>query len=132
MKPTNETTNMTCPHCVALQEKYSNLQIRECRPRDDLDTHTALHQPKHKATGARVFIHPRCLQGPASGALTACLQEHGYDLDKISVGPADKKGRCELVRLHGTDPDGLLHLERMDGDRFDYRPMGFNPGGSAA
>lgn len=72
---------------------------------------------------ARVFVHPRCLAGPASGALTACLQEHGYDINKITIGPTNKKGHCELVRLLQVDPNGLLHLERMNGDRFDYQPI---------
>lgn len=71
---------------------------------------------------ARIFIHPRCVDGPASGALTACLQEHGYDTDKISIGPASKRGYAELVRLHAPDADGTLNLERMDGVRFTYRP----------
>ena len=74
-------------------------------------------------TGARIFIHPRCLAGPASGALTADLQGRGYDLNKITIGPASKKGHCELVRLLQVDPSGLLHLERMNGEKFDYQPV---------
>jgi len=81
---------------------------------------------------ARIFIHPRCVQGPASGALSAHLQANGYDLNQLSVGPMSKRGYCELVRLHGTDSDGLMHLERMDGGKFDYRPNTFPPGGNAA
>lgn len=111
-----------CSYCAALQEKYPEAKLRECKQDVGvLDSYTVLHQPK-KVMSARVFIHPRCLQGPASGALTSCLQEKGYDLNAISVGPVNKKGRAELVRLRGTDPDGLLHLERMDGEQFDHRP----------
>ena len=72
---------------------------------------------------ARVFIHPRCLSGPASGTLTAILQERGYDINKLSVGPASKKGHHELVRILGTEPGGMMHLERMDGVKFDYTPL---------
>ena len=73
---------------------------------------------------ARIYIHPRCVEGPASGALAAHLQEQGYNLDKISVGPANAKGRHELVRLHEPSPDGTLNLERMDGVRFTHKPSG--------
>ena len=72
---------------------------------------------------ARIFIHPRCVAGPASGALSAHLQEKGYDLDKVSIGPVSKRGHAELVRVHDADPNGTLNLERMDGTRFTYRPL---------
>ena len=77
---------------------------------------------------ARVFIHPRCLSGPASGALTAALQDHGFDINKLTIGPANKKGHCELVRLDSTALDGTLSLERMDGEKFTYKPLTFLPG----
>ena len=122
-----------CSYCNSLQVKYPEAKLRACRHETKrLDLYTSLHQPKKKTSGARVFVHPRCLQGPASGAFTACLQEKGYNLDAISVGPADKKGHCELVRLRGTDPDGLLHLERMDGEQFEYRPIMSPTGGNIA
>ena len=73
---------------------------------------------------ARIYIHPRCVEGPASGALAAYLQEQGYNLDKVSVGPASKRGYAELVRLHPPSPDGTLNLERMNGGRFTHKPSG--------
>ena len=120
-----------CHYCTDLKAKYPSARLRGCNHLE-LDSYTVLHQPKKKTTGARIFVHPRCLQGPASGAFTACLQEKGYNLDAISVGPANKKGHCELVRLRGTDPDGLLHLERMDGEQFEYRPVVSPTGGNVA
>ena len=76
---------------------------------------------------ARIFVHPRCLSGPASGALSACLQEHGHDLNKLTIGPANHKGHCELVRLLETRPDGSLQLERFDGFQFNHAPNTLPP-----
>lgn len=116
---------MICSYCTVLQEKYPALQLRECRHDvRALDSHTPLHVSKKGSVPARIFVHPRCLAGPASGALTAVLQEHGYDINKMSVGPGSKQGHHELVRLHTTDPDGTLNLERMDGVKFTYKPLG--------
>ena len=123
-------SEFSCPYCVRLQGKYPGAKLRECR-HAEIDVFTPLHQPK-KATTARVFIHPRCLQGPSSGALISCLQERGYDVNTMSIGPMDQRGYCELVRLRGTDPDGLMHLERMNGDGFDYMPVTPPTKGTAA
>ena len=72
---------------------------------------------------ARIFVHPRCLSGSPSNTFTAILQERGYDINKLSVGPASKKGHHELVRILGTELCGMMHLERMDGVKFDYTPL---------
>ena len=123
-------SEFSCSYCVRLQDKYPGAKLRECR-HAEIDVFTPLHQPK-KATTARVFIHPRCYQGPSSGALISYLQERGYDLNAISIGPAGKNGYSELVWLRGTDPDGLLHLERMDGEQFEHRPSAVPTKGTVA
>lgn len=69
---------------------------------------------------ARVFVHPRCWQGPALCALQAHLESLGYDSEKACLGPISK-GRRELVKLLGTKPDGTLLLQRFDGHTFDYK-----------
>ena len=69
---------------------------------------------------ARIFIHPRCLQGPAFGALQASLEERGYDFTKTLVGPPSAKGHCELVRFVDQVGD-LMTMERLDGERFLHR-----------
>ena len=71
---------------------------------------------------ARVFVHPRCTEGPAMGALAASMQERGYDTSKILVGPPDHRGYCDIVRHRGTKIDGALDLERLDGHAFVYHP----------
>ena len=35
---------------------------------------------------ARVFIHPRCWQGPAQGAVTASLETAGYTDLRLRIG----------------------------------------------
>ena len=69
---------------------------------------------------ARVIIHPRCLNGPAAGALEAVLQAKGFQSGELAIGPANAKGHCDLVRLIDKDGDTLT-LERMDGHRFEHR-----------
>lgn len=69
---------------------------------------------------ARVIIHPRCLNGPATGALEAVLQAKGFQPGELAIGPPSVKGHCDLVRL--IDRQGeVLTLERMDGHRFQHR-----------
>ena len=70
-------------------------------------------------TSARVLIHPRCLHGPAVGALEATLQSHGFAPNEIAVGPPSAAGHCDLVRLVDKQGD-VLTLERMDGARVEY------------
>jgi len=72
---------------------------------------------------ARVIIHPRCLDGPAAGALEATLQAKGFEEGAFAIGPASAKGHCDLVRLISRH-DGVLTLERMDGVRFQHREPG--------
>lgn len=69
---------------------------------------------------ARVIIHPRCLHGPAVGALEATLQAKGFQSGELAIGPANAKGHCDLVRLISRH-DGILTLERMDGVRLQHR-----------
>jgi hypothetical protein len=69
---------------------------------------------------ARVIIHPRCLNGPAAGALEAVLQAKGFQPGELAIGPANAKGHCDLVRLIDNQ-NGVLTLERMDGHRFQHR-----------
>lgn len=68
---------------------------------------------------ARVIIHPRCLTGPAAGALEAVLQAKGFQPGELAIGPPSTKGHCDLVRLIGRQ-EHVLTLERMDGHRFEY------------
>ena len=69
---------------------------------------------------ARVFVHPRCCAGPAAGALQAMLEERGYDMAKVFIGPEDKRRRRELVRRASEEQNGLSVFERMDGTRFEH------------
>ncbi len=69
---------------------------------------------------ARVFVHPRCVEGVGLGALCANLEAHGYDVTRVFVGPEDKKGRRELVRAIEVLPDFGAVFERMDGTRFTH------------
>ena len=78
-------------------------------------------------TSARIYVHPRCFTGPASGALQAVLQEHGWDTENILIGPASPRGHCELVR-HIQEVDGITTYERMDGSRFTRATEMFQPG----
>lgn len=80
---------------------------------------------------ARIIIHPRCLTGPAAGALGAVLEEHGFDMSNIIVGPPSAKGYHDLCRLIGHVGDALL-LERMDGSQFYHLQDAAGSGGGAA
>ena len=72
---------------------------------------------------ARVIIHPRCVSGPAAGALAAHLQSEGYDINRIVAGPANKRGRCDLVRIVAETMEDIT-LERFDGFQFTHRKGG--------
>ena len=74
-------------------------------------------------TSARVFIHPRCWSSVAYGAFQATLEERNFDINKIMIGPEDKRKRRELVRYIGQLPEhpGMVTFERMDGTRFDHK-----------
>lgn len=75
---------------------------------------------------ARIFIHPRCIQGPAAGALAAHLQGQGYDVAAVVAGPMDKRGRCELVRILEEGAEGM-RLQRFDGTEYFHRAGGTAP-----
>lgn len=66
---------------------------------------------------ARVFIHPRCFDGPAQGALESALTERGLNVASMCFGPASARNHRELVTVVDNDETALL-LERMDGTRF--------------
>lgn len=80
---------------------------------------------------AQVFIHPRCMSGPALGALESALQERGYDINALKIGPPSAKGYCELMHLRGKTDDGALVLEGFDGMQLIYEPE-TDDGGLAA
>lgn len=68
---------------------------------------------------ARVFVHPRCHEGPASGSLAACLETRGFSTDgevvgNLLIGPPDGKGHCELVKVIES-MDDAIKFARMDG-----------------
>ena len=69
---------------------------------------------------ARVIIHPRCINGPASAALAAHLQAQGYDIIKVVIGPPNARGRCELVRILEEGLEGM-RLERFDGTSYFHK-----------
>ena len=69
---------------------------------------------------ARIFVHPRCAEGPAAGALSAYLQGMGYDFKNIAVFWEAKRRRYELVRRMGES--GITEIfKRMDGSQFVHR-----------
>lgn len=69
---------------------------------------------------ARVFIHPRCLSGPAAGALYAGLEGRGMNLEGLVIFPVPPKQVAhELVRQIACT-EGHSTYERMDGSQFDH------------
>ena len=72
---------------------------------------------------ARIIVHPRCADGPASAALAAHLQEKGFDIqNSVVVGPKNKHGNYDLVRHISAAIDRTMLFERMDGVRFCWHP----------
>ncbi len=71
-------------------------------------------------TRARIFVHPRCVQGPGAGALAAHLQTQGYDIAKVVCGPSDSRGRHELARVLEEGAEGM-RLERFDGTSYFHK-----------
>ena len=73
---------------------------------------------------ARIFVHPRCWNGPAHGALVAGLEGRGFDCTDLHIGPLGKHHQRELVRevarTQARD-EVVTTYERMDGTRFDHR-----------
>lgn len=69
---------------------------------------------------ARVFVHPRCWQGPAQGVLVATLEAVGMNTEQISIGPLYRANRRELVYHRGA-VDAVTTYERMDGEQFKHR-----------
>lgn len=68
---------------------------------------------------ARVFVHPRCLSGPAQCALEAGLMAGGVSLDDLCIGPATAHNHFEIVKVAARE-GARLELERMDGTRFTH------------
>jgi len=79
---------------------------------------------------ARVFVHPRCFEGPANGALVSTLQERGRDMSQIFIGPPSPKGHCELVKVVGSR-DKWSIMERMDGVQFLHQNLRETPTAAA-
>ena len=71
---------------------------------------------------ARVFVHPKALSGQNYDAISRALNDHGFDLSRVCVGPADARGRRELVRVVQQQGPATM-FERFDGTRFHYHPM---------
>ena len=79
---------------------------------------------------ARVFIHPRCCAGPALAAFQTALEGYGFDLAKVFIGPEDRRGRRDLVRVVEQLPNLDVVFARMDGMQFIHRAG--NPAPTAA
>lgn len=69
---------------------------------------------------ARIFVHPRCYQGPALGSLITCLEAHNWNCEKLSIGPLTPRNHRELVREISQDGANTVY-ERMDGSQFAHR-----------
>lgn len=80
---------------------------------------------------ARIFVHPRCMNGPAFGSLVAALDAVGMDTSNVNIGPENKRGHRELVRLVAAHDNGGMY-ERMDGTRFLHRTGSLAPEPTAA
>lgn len=79
--------------------------------------------PVHKVgQSARVFVHTRCLAGPAAGALQVAFEERGYNADTIRIGPPSGKGHCEIMRFVSQDAETMT-LDRFDGVRIVHRTV---------
>ncbi len=81
---------------------------------------------------ARIFVHPACVAvGPRQDAMQDALARAGYPFEgdaALRIGPPSKKGYRELVTRVEVLPMGTEVLERMDGTRFEYKPLPAMPG----
>lgn len=69
---------------------------------------------------AQVFVHPRCFSGPSFETFANTLAAHGFSVANVAIGPADARGRRELVRK--ISAEGIIStFERMNGTRFTHR-----------
>lgn len=75
---------------------------------------------------APVFVHPACWAGRGYQRLSDTLYEHGYDEANVCIGPLDRRGRRQVMRMIERGPFHLV-LEGLDGVRIEHRL-----GGSAA
>ena len=66
---------------------------------------------------ARVFVHPRCTQGPALGALQAALEAGGVNMTNMVIFQHAHPARFELVTSIESTPSAVTY-ERLDGFRF--------------
>lgn len=71
---------------------------------------------------ARIFIHPRCMEGPAFGALQVTLEKAGYDMQRTVIGPSDGRGRRELIDIAWVEANGTMVYRRGDGTVFSHTP----------
>ncbi|MBT9176537.1 MAG: hypothetical protein DDT20_00856 [Firmicutes bacterium] len=70
---------------------------------------------------ARVFVHPRCWDGPALGLLSAYLEaDRKWDTTSLKIGPLMTHRRRELVHETGIEGTSTTY-QRLDGTTFTHR-----------
>lgn len=68
-----------------------------------------------------MFVHPRVVKDPAlHEVLASTLSEAGVLVDGMKIGPADLRGRHELVTFIRKNEDGSDAYERQDGVRYQH------------
>ena len=75
---------------------------------------------------AAVFVHPICWSGDGYRRLSDMLYAHGFDERSMCIGPLDRRGRRQVMRVIERGPFHLT-LEGLDGRRIAH-----GMGGSAA
>ena len=75
---------------------------------------------------AAVFVHPICWSGAGYQRLSDTLYDRGYTEATTCIGPLDRRGRRQIMRVIERGPFHLV-LEGLDGVRIEHRL-----GGSAA
>ena len=120
-------TRPACPKCSRALVYQPHAKAYRCNPCSttyeagdtrgfkQVDIQTGA--PVVPRVGFRCFVHPRCHDGPALGALTATLEAAGLDCSNLGLSPVDRRGRRELVR---TIVKSVV-LERMDGSRYAHK-----------
>lgn len=70
-------------------------------------------------TSARIFVHPRCIGGPASGAMQAALEAGGTDMTNLVIFQHPHPKRYELVKVVEKGQI-ITTYERMNGEQFKW------------
>lgn len=68
---------------------------------------------------AAVFVHPACWAGAGYQRLSDTLYDHGYDESVTCIGPLDRRGRRQIMRVIERGPFHLV-LEGLDGVRIEH------------